>query len=352
VFRSKNGDYLTWSIANLTDSLGGFIEKVLLKNFEKEVSDDAIQQTGYELYNLLLPPGHPDADKARSEIQELTAQRIKMTGSLADAPPFMIRLATFNPTEAFFVPLGMMAVPVEGRKYFLGDYFRVASPLPFQNYQPAQACVSRWVMLMAPHDDQSPKELMDARDQLSTWANACLGADCIDSMPKFETWIGEPTVEKRSTALLILSHYENDSLTFDHKEFVSPSAIVRQFQSPSIAVVDACAAAAPGADGFVKKLNESGFEAVIATTTTVTPIMAGQYFNLLAKQLAKHKGEAAYSISKAHFDAVHEMRTAQSNPGTPEASPYGAKALIYSLWGNGSLSLCALTPSAVSPSKR
>jgi hypothetical protein len=55
-------------------------------------------------------------------------------------------------------------------------------------------------------------------------------------------------------------------------------------------------------------MNESGFEAVVATTTTVTPIMAGQYFNLLAKQLGKHKGEAAYTISKAHFDAMHELR--------------------------------------------
>jgi len=183
VFRSKNGDYLTWSIANLTDSLGGFIEKVLLKNFEKEVSDDAIRQTGYELYNLLLPPGHSDADKARKEIQELTAARMKMSGSLADAPPFMIRIATFNPSQAFFVPLGMIAVPIEDQKHFLGDYFRVASPLPFQNYQPAQACVSRWVMLMAPHEDQSPKELVDARDALGDWANACRGADCIDSIP-------------------------------------------------------------------------------------------------------------------------------------------------------------------------
>jgi Carboxypeptidase regulatory-like domain len=352
VFRSKNGDYLTWSIANLADSLGSFIEKILLKNLEKEVSEDAIQQTGYELYNLLLPSGHPDADRARNEIQGLTAERIKMPGPLADAPPFVIRIATFNPGGAFFVPLGMMAVPVDGRKYFLGDYFRVASPLPFQNYQPAQACVSRWVMLMAPDDDQSPKELVNARDQFSTWANACIGADCIDTMPKFETWIGEPTIEKQSTALLILSHYENDSLTFDHKEFVSPSAIIRQFQSPSIAVVDACAAAAPGADEFVKRLNESGFEAVVATTTTVTPIMAGQYFNLLAKQLVKHKGEADYSISKAHFDAVQELRTAQSNPGKPESSPYGAKALIYSLWGNGSLRLCPLTPTTVPASQR
>lgn len=347
VFRSKSGDYLTWSIPNLTDSLGSFIEKVLLKNFAKEVSDDAIRQTGYELYNRLLPAGHPDADKARSEIQERTAQRLKMSGSLADAPPFVIRLATLNPVEAFFVPLGMMAVPIEGQKYFLGDYFRVASPLPFQNYQPAETCISRWVMLMAPHDDQSPKELVDARDELKDWSTACRGDDCIDSIPKFETWFGEPTIEKQSTALLILSHYENESLTFDHKEFMSPSGIIRQFRSPSIAVVDACAAAAPGADEFVKRLNESGFEAIVATTTTVTPIMAGQYFNLLAKQLEKHKGESDYTISKAHFDAVQELK-AQSDPAVKGTFPYGAKALIYSLWGNGSLTLCPLMPSTVS----
>ena len=351
VFRSRNGDYLTWPIANLTDSLGNFIEKVLLKNFDKEVSDAAFQQTGYELYNLLLPAKDPDAGKARSEIQELIAQRIKMSGSLADAPPFMIRVATFNPTEAFFVPLGMIAVPVDGQKYFLGDYFRVASPLPFQNYQPAQTCISRWVMLMAPHDDQSPKELVEARDQVGAWANACKGTDCIDSIPKFETWVGTNTIETQSTALLILTHYENESLTFDHKEFVSPSAIIKRFQSPSFALIDACAAAAPGADGFVKSLNESGFEAVVATTTTVTPIMAGQYFNLLAKQLEKHKSEADYTISKAHFDAVQELKATTSKPGTAGASPYGAKALIYSLWGNGTLSLCPLAPTTASASR-
>lgn len=350
VFRTKNGDYLTWSIPNLTDSLGKFIEKVLLKNFDKEVSDAALQQTGYELYNLLLPVGTEGATKARDEIQKLVEERIQKSGRLADAPPFMVRIAPLNPDKAFFIPLGMVAVPVADKKYFLGDYFRVISPLPFQSYQPTPKCISRWVMVMAPYEDQSPKELREARDQLSTWANTCRGADCIDSMPKFETWIGTETVEKQSTALLILSHYENESLTFNHKEFVSPSAIVMRFQSPSIAVVDACAAAAPGADEFVKRLNESGFEAVVATTTTVTPIMAGQYFNLLAKQVEKHKGEADYTLSKAHFDAVQALREAPTDPVHPGPSRYGGKALIYSLWGNGSLSLCPLTPSTVSAS--
>ena len=346
VFRSKNGEYLTWTIGNLTDSLGEFIEKILLKNFDKELTDAAIQQTGYELYNLLLPPGHPDSDKARDEIQELTAQRISMSGSRAEAPPFMIRIATLEPSQAFFVPLGMVAVPIADKKYFLGDYFRIASPLPFQNYEPTQKCISRWVMLMAADEDQSPKELRDARAELKDWTGACRGGDCIDTIPKFETWVGTRTIEKRSTALLILSHYENESLTFNHREFVSPSAIVKQFRSPSIAVIDACAASAPGADEFVKRLNEAGFEAIVATTTTVMPVMAGQYFNLLAKELEKHKVEAGYTVSKAHFEAVQALEKMQSDPKAPVSSRYGAKALIYSLWGNGSLSLCPLTPKA------
>ena len=29
----------------------------------------------------------------------------------------------------------------------------------------------------------------------------------------------------------------------------------------------------------------------------------------------------------------------------PQTPPYGAEALIYSIWGTGSLSLCPLTPS-------
>src|SRR5207249_386333 len=114
--------------------------------------------------------------------------------------------------------------------------------------------------------------------------------------------------------LLILSHYEDESLTFDHKEFVSPTAIAKLFQVPSVAIVDACAAAAPGADEFVKRLNMAGFQAVVATTTTVAPVMAGQYFSLLAEQLEKHKAEMDYTMSKAHFDAVRALKAAQ--PGS------------------------------------
>jgi hypothetical protein len=350
VLHVKEDEYLTWTIDKLTASLGDFINKTLLRNFDKEVADAALEETGYALYNLLLPPQDPDATKARDAIQNLAATRLKLSGSLADAPPIVVRIASRRPDDTFFVPLAMVAVAVDGQKHFLGDLFRVLSPLPFQSYQPEQACISRWVMVMAPDEDQSPKELVQARNQLTPWANACHGADCIDTIPKFESWIGDPTPEKQSTALLILGHYEDESFTFDHKVFVASSAIAKPFQLPSLAILDACGAAAPGADGFIKMLNMAGFQAVVATTTTVIPVMAGQYFNLLAKELENHQGKTDYTISKAHFDAVRALKLTRASS---TASPYGAKALIYSLLGNGSLRLCPLprTPATTAPPK-
>lgn len=126
-------------------------------------------------------------------------------------------------------------------------------------------------------------------------------------MTNFENWLENRTPEKQSTALLILGHYEDDSFTFDHTQFVGPRSMQKTLKLPSLAIIDACGAAAPGADLFVKTLNDAGFEAIVATTTTVKPIMAGQYFNILAKQLENRRLEGDYTISKAHFDAIQEL---------------------------------------------
>ena len=332
-------EYLTWTLGTLSSSLGKFIDEILLKNFDKDVGATALQNTGYSLYNLLLPPNDPFASRARQQIEKVVAGRLNLTGNRANAPPLVIRMASYDPDISFFVPLGIVAVPVSDKKYFLGDLFRLLSPLPYQELRPLDSCISRWVMVLPPAVDQSPKELTDARLEFKDWANACKGPDCIGSISDFESWISSPAPETKSTALLLLGHYEDDSFTFDHTQFLAPSAIQKSFKLPSIAIVDACAAAAPGADKFVKYLNGAGFQAIVATTTTVKPVMAGQYFDLLARQLEKHKGEKEYTVSKAHFDAVQDLEKLAEKETFP---PYGPKALIYSLLGNGSLRLCAI----------
>jgi hypothetical protein len=339
VLHVSGDQYLTWTVGTLSNSIGTFVDQILLKNFDKEVGASALQSTGYSLYNLLLPPNDPFASKARVQIEALVAKRLSLSGKRTDAPPLVIRMASYDSESSFFVPLGMVAVPVGDKKYFLGDLFRVLSPLPLQEYRPLDSCISRWVMVMPPAVDQSPKELKDARLEFKDWTNACKGPDCIASIPDFQKWIGSPAPENKSTALLLLGHYEDDSFTFDHSQFLAPSEIQKSFKLPSVAIIDACAAAAPGADRFVKYLNQAGFQSIVATTTTVKPIMAGQYFNLLALQLEQHRGEKDYTISKAHFDAVQELEKAAETETFP---PYGPKALIYSLLGNGSLRLCTI----------
>jgi hypothetical protein len=339
VLHVSGDEYLTWTLGTLSNSLGKFIDEVLLKNFDKDVGATALQSTGYSLYNLLLPPNDPFASKARQQLEGVVAKRLSLTGNRTDAPPLVIRMASYDSESSFFVPLGMVAVPVADERYFLGDLFRVLSPLPHQEYRPVDSCISRWVMVMPPAVDQSPKELTDARRELKDWTNACKGPDCIGSIPDFEKWIGSTAPESKSTALLLLGHYEDDSFTFDHAQFLAPSAIQKPFKLPSIAIIDACAAAAPGADLFVRYLNEAGFQAIVATTTTVKPIMAGQYFDLLARQLEEHKKEKDYTISKAHFDAVRALESTAESDTFPA---YGPKALIYSLLGNGSLRLCTI----------
>ena len=83
--------------------------------------------------------------------------------------------------------------------------------------------------------------------------------------------------------------------------------------------------------------------------TMITPSYLGETIEYSSLHACRSTLEDP-TLSKAHFDAVHELRTAQSSPGTAGASQYGAKALIYSLWGNGSLSLCPLTPSTIAAS--
>jgi hypothetical protein len=81
----------------------------------------------------------------------------------------------------------------------------------------------------------------------------------------------------------------------------------------------------------------------VATTTSVDPIMAGKYFNLLAERLETNKNLPDYSLSKAHFDAVRDLKTKES---------YGAEALIYSLLGNGALRVCPLPRNPAASSQK
>ena len=103
-----------------------------------------------------------------------------------------------------------------------------------------------------------------------------------------------------------------------------------QFQQPSLAILDACGGAGPGAYQFVQKFSAQGASAIIAPVTDVDPRLAGLYMELLAGILAKHKGEAGYRLSHAHLETVQKL-----------TDTLGSVALTFTLLGNGNLSLFA-----------
>jgi hypothetical protein len=62
--------------------------------------------------------------------------------------------------------------------------------------------------------------------------------------------------------------------------------------------------------------------------------MSGRFLNILMRLLGEHRNDPVYSLARARFDAVKELSE------IPKDKPYGPRALIYSLIGNGGVRLC------------
>jgi hypothetical protein len=75
--------------------------------------------------------------------------------------------------------------------------------------------------------------------------------------------------------------------------------------------------------------------------------MAGRFLALLMNALQQNSADSTYTLAMAQFQAVRELSR------MPEQMPYGPRALIYNLIGNGSLRLCpAPTNDPVQPGVR
>ena len=91
------------------------------------------------------------------------------------------------------------------------------------------------------------------------------------------------------------------------------SDMQRSFTSPSIAILNACGTAKPGALDVVRQINEKGITSIIATSTTVDATMAGHFAALLSKKLRDNAAKPEYTIGWAKFDAVNELSRLQDD---------------------------------------
>jgi hypothetical protein len=322
VLQADNAEPLTWQIASLED-----VEKrvaAIMTDFGSATSDQSILDTGTGLFNVLIPP---EATRARAAVRKLLSDRMHAN----DAPPLIwVRVDPRDPAKIFSVPLALASV--DGQ--LLGDWFRIQSTLPRQDYRTLEDCILNWKMLLPPAkatDFQDAQKLMASRIKDGTQD------DFRNDLHEFSEWIGDsssPVAEP--TLLLTLSHYFSGGIGFNQNDWIPPDNVARPFSRPSVAIIEGCDGAHPGGDLFVQKLNRAGIQAVVTTNGPVRPLMAGQYFNALNEVL----DGGAKSFSRAHFDAVKGLKRMPRSPGQDKT--YGLKAHIFTLLGDGSMKVCGL----------
>jgi hypothetical protein len=158
----------------------------------------------------------------------------------------------------------------------------------------------------------------------------------------FQRWANpaDPLSHKESDAILILSHHDNNGLYFDQDVMIiSPGNMTRLFSFPSLAIINACGTANPGAFEFVREFNLHGVDSIVASSIEVDARLGGKFASTLADMLDRGSTDANYKLDQAVFDAIKDL-SGQSDEYDPDPHPYGPRALIFSVIGNGNLRVC------------
>jgi hypothetical protein len=201
----------------------------------------------------------------------------------------------------------MFAKFPDGTTDFLGRYLKISTPLEIEDYLPANACVSQWALFVPPStigsQDALYGGLVAISDSIKSFKKNPSQAtifDGIDAVPTFDTWLGRNIDDPKSYGLVTLSHHTQDRMCFDDELCPGVSVLAgdikRGLTRPSIAILAGCGTARPGATGFIRKLNEHGVSAVIATSTTVLAPMAGKFLSILIRRLNENASNTNYTI--------------------------------------------------------
>jgi hypothetical protein len=196
-----------------------------------------------------------------------------------------------------------------------------------------------------PNLDENP--LLLAREEFKEWIEIFdqdhAHTKIYWDVDKFKNWLaleeeGQST-NLDSYAVMILSHHENNSLFIDRSiSSIFAPIIAMTFGTPSIAIINACGTANPGAFEFVKDFNNHGVFTVIASSVEVDARMAGDFLKSLVDEINDHASDQTYTIDRGVYDALLSLRNQLDDSDTPV--PYGARALVYGLIGNGNVRFC------------
>lgn len=356
--RWKAGEFRTWSLGGGAKWFQDQFAKTVLPGIQNGANGNqdsdapAYNETTFEnagdaLHGLLF---HSEAQDP-SSIQAAAAFRsffIQSTKNEANGNPpgsLFVRFLPKHLDQSFVVPLGLTHLQVAGADNgYIGFHLKIEIPLALQDYTSSSACPSHWV-LMVPPGDIKDSTLNEARVMFQDWIDRFRKTDAViydeTDLHRFKEWINRfDEAPEESDAILILSHHRDNSIFLDRdKSELFATNVRRPFAQPSIAIIDACGTANPGAFEFVREFNLRGIYSIIATSVDVDARMGGAFLKIFADQLDRHADDRHYTVDRATFDTI-KILSDTPDAATGPGRKYGPRALIFSLIGNGKLRLC------------
>lgn len=344
----KSGEYQTWSLNTDLAGLQTSIDNVLAEL--ATVNDERRTAIGEALLESIIPTGEEDGRKAKQAFIDAVMPYMQGAAYGRDElPAVFFRVAGRPYLEPSLWPLSLISVPVPvaGESRHLGRYFRVESPLAVQNFDSVDACIANWIVVgpTSTGATEAARARLDyigmGIDSKPTLEVGSVPVPIIDDMSQFRTIVRGPEVPeakpieletKEGTLLTVLSHHHRDRIYFERGPGeVYAYQVRRRFTSPSVVLLQGCGTGQPGASGFIQQLNQRGFYAAVATLREIEAPMAGDYFNCFIKQFDEAPPEGL-AIGILHTRAQRCLESA--------ATPWGSKALLFSLLGNSGLKIC------------
>jgi len=355
--------FIVWQHNQTAKDFSKFISENFMKNIASGATDNNLLVRGEDLFLFLFPKDVTSIDGTKTKIHKhvrdfLLPYLQAKPPPVDNVPSLFVRMIRVAPSPSLPIPLGLIAMRLDEAKgiktkdngRFLGDYFRIESPLEVQTYASFDNCLSRWVMVLPPgntDDDAINQALTQLGDTIENWRDM-KEALPFDRMTPFADWINRTAVfdgEDLPTTLITLSHHNQNSLYFYKNDFedddpLQKSKINRKFAQPSVAILDGCGTGGEGALELIRELNYRGFSTIVAAPAEIKGYMAGSFLKVFADEIAASDPAKGETIGKVFWKSIQQLKKAKPE-GVPLAVDYGAKAHLFSLLGNGEVPICA-----------
>ena len=337
-----NSEFKVWAIdesfpdlvQHLEDLQAQYSNTVGTDGLSGEELEQQLRNEGASMYNALFRPESGGAQAARREFEAFAVPDLT-TQPNADTTPksIFVRMVGGNP-PVNLLPINLLALPIgPNRSELLGLHFRIEQPLEVQSYLPSSTCISSWMAVMPDADTATNNGLGGLRDDLNKWPIEFQSTKVEDDsdMKKFRCFVKRTNAE-HATALVIMSHQGNNAVWFKSNKTLTSDDVQVKFDEPSLVILDGCDTAKPESWGFIGKFNRKGAMTTIATSTEISPALAGDFVTCFVQSVAK----GTRDVGKAYWQSLLCLENVNI-----DHPAWGSRALTFLLLGNPNLQLCS-----------